>query len=185
MYNVYYTFHVFDVNVDGNDLYIIHTFCKAFQLIPSVSLNQANNYVWFPWFSHHISSALDNTLCHFLMFLSRACHTISASHTAFDGFDFNIISESFQSFLYFFVIPFILNILKSLFNGADLISLTDIFRQKVALVYQVAFSKNVIKHYSPALARVDGTVCEQWSLVKLKIWINDKLTCNWLYCFLV
>ena len=28
MYNVYYTFHVFDVNVDGNDLYIREAFIK-------------------------------------------------------------------------------------------------------------------------------------------------------------
>ena len=134
-----------------------------------------------------ISSALDNIFCQLLvMILSRNFPTINASHAGFGltWYYFRILSE-LSIFLRHSLNIEALNVFKSLFNGAELISLTDIFRQKVALVYQVAFSKNVIKHYSPALARVDGTVCEQWSLVKLKIWINDKLTCNWLYCFLV
>ena len=60
--------------------------------------------------------------------------------------------------------------LKTLFNGVELILLTDIFRQKVALVYQVALSKNVIKHDSPAFARVDWTkVLKFWSLFIISI----------------
>ena len=53
------------------------------------------------------------------------------------------------------------------------------FRQKIALVYQVALSENIVKHDSPALARVDGTV-EKFCLNllnKSKI-LNDDLTCN-------
>ena len=48
--------------------------------------------------------------------------------------------------------------MKTLFNGLELILLTNMFRQKIALVYQVALSENIVKHDSPALARVDGTV---------------------------
>ena len=44
--------------------------------------------------------------------------------------------------------------------------LTNIFRNKVALVYQMSLGKNVIKHNSPALARVDGTVKTKFIKVK-------------------
>ena len=57
--------------------------------------------------------------------------------------------------------------------------LTNIFRNKVALVYQMSLGKNVIKHNSPALARVDGTVK---SLLKL----NKKMVgYNWTYLQLI
>ena len=163
MYNVYYTFHVFDVNVDGNDLYIIHTFCQNYQvkllILASVSLNQESDQHRFVYhgFSH---------------FLCSRQHILSGPHDdSLQNFSYNqcipgcvwidLILSELSIFLRHSLNIEALNVFKSLFNGAELSSLTDIFRQKVALVYQVAFSKNVIKHYSPALARVDGTVCEQ------------------------
>ena len=50
--------------------------------------------------------------------------------------------------------------------------LTNIFRNKVALVYQMSLGKNVIKHNSPALARVDRTVKSLLKLNKKMVGYN-------------
>ena len=51
------------------------------------------------------------------------------------------------------------------------------FRQKIALVYQVVLCEDIVKHDSPALARVDGTVGKVLFL-NLFNELIDKLTCN-------
>ena len=70
-----------------------------------------------------------------------------------DAFYFEVVFSEFSIFLRHSLNKVYL----TLFNGVWIIQLTNMFRQKIALVYQVVLSKDIVKHDSPALARVDGT----------------------------